>query len=144
MVRRFTQPTERNSTEMTVLFLKLYDQYPWVFMNYVFLTFTESTETLKNCVDYFHAYIFMFKPDMTLAFHGTCYFQHFCNKIVIPTILSTYNSASPIMILPGIAGDEILQLNYFTYPDPLQWNRTRPSSSHSNALDPLLIACLIT
>ena len=106
-----------NSTEMTVLFLKLYDQYLQLFMNYVFQTFTESAKTLKNSTNHFHSYIFTYKTDTTPVVGGSWDYQNFCNKIVISTILSTYNSAWPFRILQGIAGDKNLQLNYFVYPE---------------------------
>ena len=84
-------------------------------MNYVFLTFTESAETLKNSVDHFHSFIFMYKTDTTPVAGGSCDYQNFCNKIVIPTPF-------------------YLQLCLAYYDTPLHCWRRRPAIAHQEPI----------
>ena len=97
-----------------------------VFANYVNQTVSlESTLTLKDRVDVIHIYLFHYKTNDTLVAGGSCYYQNFRNKIVIPTILAAYNSNWPIIMLPGITWDAKLQLNYFAYLNPLEMEQNQ-------------------
>ena len=62
----------------------------------------------------------MYKTDSTPVEGVSGDYQNFHNKIVIPTLLSAYNSAWPITILPGITGDANLQGYYLAHPQHIK------------------------
>ena len=110
-----------NTSEMSKLFSKFYDQYSYVFAKYVNRKNSQnSAEILKGRADAFHTYLFHYKTIATPVAGGSCDFQNFRNKIVIPTMLVAYNSNYPITMLPGIMGNAVLQRNYFRHPNPLE------------------------
>jgi len=115
-----------NTTEVTRLFEHLYEQYSHVFRNYVFRgEIPQNPVTIRNRADVINAYLFHENTIATPVAGGSCDYQNFRNKIVIPTMLHAYNSKMPIIMLPGIVGDAELQHQYFTEPNPVEMEKNK-------------------
>ena len=123
-----------NSTPMVTLLDRLYDQYSWQFMQYVFRDKIEPPQIYKKRAKDFHKYLFEYKTNKAPALGGTCDYQMFRNKIVIPVLIGAYGQLFPMtkfpeipsVILPMFKKDPIdLQFNYFKYPDPIEFEQTQ-------------------
>ena len=109
-----------NSDPMVLLLGRMYDQYSWQFMQYVFRGKIEPPQIFKKRAKDFHRYLFDYKTIKPLVAGGTCDYQNFRNKVVIPVLVGSYGQAYPMDKLPGIEGNKTLQANYFMYPDPVE------------------------
>ena len=123
-----------NASIMVTLLDRLYDQYSWQFMQYVFRDKIEPPQIYKKRAQDFHKYLFEYKTNKVQVLGGTCDYQMFRNKIVIPVLIGAYGQQFPMTKFPDIPSVKLpmlkkdpidLQFHYFTYPDPIEFEQTQ-------------------